>query len=54
MPKTTKQSGYLVKIEAFVPAELSDTKALATLQAACDKVRDLLPNAGSTITPTRR
>ena len=55
MPKITKTTGYLVKIEAFVPAELSDMKTLADLQAnvskACAQV-DL--SAKSTITPTRR
>lgn len=52
--KTTKTAGYLVKLEAFVPAELSDTVALQHLQKVCDEVRKLIPNAASTITPTRK
>lgn len=55
MPATKRQTGYLVKIEAFVPAELSDIKAFAELQQhvnkACAEV-DL--SAKATITPTRR
>lgn len=52
--KPTKKSGYLVKIEAFVEAELSDTTALAALQKACDEVKAMLPNAAAKITPARR
>jgi hypothetical protein len=54
MPKPTKQPGYLVKIEAFVPAELADTKALTELQAAVDKACALIPNATRSIVPARR
>lgn len=52
--KPTKTNGYLVRIEAFIPAELSDTVALAHLQKACDEVKKLIPNAAATITTTRR
>ena len=54
MPKPSKTPGYLVKIEAFIPAELSDTPALVHLQKSCDEVKKMIPNAVSTITPTRR
>ena len=54
MPKTTKQSGYDVKIPAFIAAELADTKALTELQAAVDKACALIPNAARSIVPARR
>lgn len=62
MPKPTKkQTGYLVKIEAFVPAELSDMTQLAQIQEARMKAIDLLAKVGGeinalipTIVSTRR
>ncbi len=54
MTKQTKTTGYLVRIEAFIPAELSDTAALVHLQKSCEQVKQLIPNAASVITPARR
>lgn len=61
MPKTTKTTGYLVKIEAFVPAKHSDMAALADLQGMTNEMADklaALPGCSQAvvldITPTRR
>lgn len=54
MPKTQKQTGYLVKIEAFVPADLADTQRLIDLQNRTGGMKEALGNATLTITPTRR
>lgn len=64
MPTTTrtpKTAGYLVKIEAFVPADIGDMDALAAIQKARTSAMRLLSDVGGrintvdqTITPTRR
>ena len=54
MPKSNKVSGYLVKIEAFVPADLTDNKAFTDLQSWLERAKSHLPNSTGSITPTRR
>lgn len=57
MAKSQKQSGYLVKIEAFVPAELKDmTSFKAILDNTDHAVKTFGPQAvvEHSITPTRR
>ena len=54
MPKTQKQSGYLVKIEAFVPADMTDTHVLVDLQNRVDGIKTQLRADVASITPTRR
>lgn len=55
MAKATKTSGYLVKIEAFVPAELTDSEKLSVLQDAMRKCHQIIDAPVKvSITPTRR
>lgn len=59
MPATKKVTGFLVKIEAFVPADLTDQKLFTTIQSTfLDAVLNIekLGTAGLnfSITPTRR
>lgn len=54
--KTKRQSGYLVKIEAFVPADLSHTETLRMVQEHADKARQSfgVQDVKVSITSTRR
>ena len=59
MAKSQKQTGYLVKIEAFVPAELTDSQKLVDTQTEAEAMIETFKNAGglnarATVTPTRR
>lgn len=61
MAKSNKQTGYLVKIEAFVPADISDMDMLSKVQDARMQAMRLVSDIGGTIdplvqsiTPTRR
>lgn len=55
MPATKKQTGYLVKIEAFIPSDMTRMQTLVDLQKIVGRIQsDDLPGAGATITPTRR
>lgn len=55
MPATKKQSGYLVKIEAFVPADMTDIGTLTILQKMVAEAKDKIgSDAVTSITPTRR
>jgi hypothetical protein len=55
MAKTTKTTGYLVKIEAFVIADLTDAKPLQDLQETVRMMRAAFQDRFNvTITPTRR
>ena len=56
MPKpNAKTPGYLVKIEAFVPADLTDNKVLSELQETVRTMRAAFGDRfGVVITPTRR
>lgn len=60
MAKSQKQTGYLVKIEAFVPAMLTDSKVLSDLQGWVERTAGQVSGAypataiTTTITPTRR
>lgn len=54
MPKSQKQTGYLVKIEAFIPSDMTRLQTLTDLQKVVGKIQEDLPGAGASITPTRR
>lgn len=54
MPKTSKTTGYLVKIEAFVPADLGDMATLTRVQDARAKAIKLLDDAGRTFEPDQQ
>lgn len=55
MPATKKQTGYLVKIECFVAADLADIDTFAALQKMTKEAADTIgSDARATITPTRR
>ncbi len=53
--KTKRQPGYLVKIEAFVPADMTDSESLFKLQKKIDEVKHTLAYVTeASILPTRR
>jgi hypothetical protein len=53
MPKSNKVSGYLVSLEWFVPAELSDISMLAKVQECHKKAAGSFDVVGSEVDITK-